>query len=70
MGPEPNCGSVVRVSQYLPSDGALGPGEGPQNPVGVGEDEYAASIKQYCRGMIAGRGHAENVHRHELSLVV
>src|SRR5665213_3543630 len=66
MGPESHCGSVVRVNQHLSSHRALGPGKGPQDPIGVREDEDAACIKEYRGGRVVARGHTEKVHSHRV----
>jgi hypothetical protein len=63
VGPEPYSGPVVRIGQHLSADRALGPSEGPQDPLGIGEDEHAAGVEQYGRGRVASRGHTQNVPR-------
>jgi hypothetical protein len=43
----------VRVRQHVSRNGALGPGEGSQDPVRVGEDEHTARVEEHGDGTFA-----------------
>jgi hypothetical protein len=57
---EPCGSSVVRVGQRLASNGALSPGEGPEDSIGVGKDEHTASVEEHGHWDVV-QWHAQNL---------
>jgi hypothetical protein len=58
---EPCCGTVMRVSQHLSRNGALGAGERPQDPIRVGEHEHTAGIEEHSDGSTGSGPHAQKL---------